>query len=117
MAALHLAPELATLVDEPPAGPGWFHEPKLDGYRLLAQLSTKRSTREVTLWTRRAQDWTSRAPVVAEALKAISARDFVLDGELVVLARTGSATSRPYRTCCVSSIRRPWSTLRSTCSG
>lgn len=74
MAALPLAPELATLVDKPPEGPGWFHEPKLDGYRVLAQLRTERSGREVALWTRRGHDWTSRAPVVAEALKAVPAR-------------------------------------------
>jgi ATP-dependent DNA ligase len=30
--------QLATLVDTPPDGPGWLHEQKFDGYRILAEL-------------------------------------------------------------------------------
>jgi bifunctional non-homologous end joining protein LigD len=89
MAARQLAPELATLVDSPPEGPGWFHEPKLDGYRLLAHLVTRRSVRDVSLRTRRGHDWTSRAPAVAEAVKALPAGSAVLDGEMVVLRSDG----------------------------
>jgi bifunctional non-homologous end joining protein LigD len=33
-----VAPQLALLVKEPPASPGWFHEIKCDGYRLHARL-------------------------------------------------------------------------------
>ena len=31
-------PQLATLVEKPPTGEEWFHELKLDGYRLLGHL-------------------------------------------------------------------------------
>src|SRR5688500_2137392 len=33
-----IPPQLATLVDKPPAGDAWFHELKLDGYRLVCHL-------------------------------------------------------------------------------
>jgi bifunctional non-homologous end joining protein LigD len=89
MGALQLTPELATLVDSPPEGPGWFHEPKLDGYRLLAHLSTRRSVRDVSLLTRRGHDWTSRAPAIAKALQTLPVKSAVLDGEMVVLRKDG----------------------------
>ena len=34
-------PQLATLVDEPPAGDEWLHEMKFDGYRILARLGRR----------------------------------------------------------------------------
>lgn len=98
--ALELAPELATLVDAPPAGAGWFHEAKLDGYRVLAQLAPKRAgmsargrakhaERTVTLRTRNGNDWTTRAPGVADILGNLRVVDAVLDGEIVVLRKDG----------------------------
>jgi hypothetical protein len=33
-----------TLVDRPPAGPGWLHEVKFDGYRILARKQGERVT-------------------------------------------------------------------------
>ena len=35
-------PCLATLVAEPPVGPGWVYEIKLDGYRLQARILGRR---------------------------------------------------------------------------
>jgi len=63
---------------EPPAGDAWLHEPKLDGYRLQA---LKRE-RQVHLYSRRG-DWTSRLPVLAEALMATPSPAVLLDAELV----------------------------------
>jgi bifunctional non-homologous end joining protein LigD len=45
------------LVDRPPAGPGWLHEIKHDGFRVLAWKQGER----VTAWSRRGAD---HAPVL-----------------------------------------------------
>src|SRR5690606_21320372 len=37
-------PELATLAPEAPAGDGWLHEIKLDGYRILARIEDGHAT-------------------------------------------------------------------------
>src|SRR6516225_4352817 len=39
------------LVDRPPAGPGWLHEVKHDGFRILVRKLGERSK----VWSRRAQ--------------------------------------------------------------
>jgi bifunctional non-homologous end joining protein LigD len=33
-----IAPQLATLVKEPPSGDQWLHELKFDGYRMLCRV-------------------------------------------------------------------------------
>jgi bifunctional non-homologous end joining protein LigD len=38
-----IPPQLAILVDEPPAGGAWLHEIKLDGYKTAARLNLVRS--------------------------------------------------------------------------
>lgn len=80
-----LKPELATLVKEPPTGTGWLHEPKWDGYRLLAQI--RRGS--VRLLTRSHQDWTDRLGTIERALLALPLGEVLLDGELVVLDNHG----------------------------
>jgi bifunctional non-homologous end joining protein LigD len=37
-----------TLPDRPPAGPGWLHEIKFDGYRIIA----RKDGEQVRLWAR-----------------------------------------------------------------
>jgi bifunctional non-homologous end joining protein LigD len=74
-----LPPQLATLADRPPAGPGWVHEPKLDGYRMQARIRGG----EATLLTRNGLDWTHRFPETAAALSRLP--DCTLDGEVVAL--------------------------------
>jgi DNA ligase D-like protein (predicted ligase) len=81
------APMLATLVGVPPRGPGWWYEPKLDGYRLVAARHGPR----VTLWTRNRLDRTASFPEVAEALAGQPTDRFVVDGEVV--AYEGERTS------------------------
>src|SRR5439155_12112506 len=49
-----VAPQLATLATEPPAGDEWLHEIKYDGYRLLARIERG----DVRLPTRKGLDWT-----------------------------------------------------------
>jgi bifunctional non-homologous end joining protein LigD len=80
-----VAPELSTLAAAPPSGSAWAHEIKFDGYRILARVEQG----EVTLFSRNGNDWTSRMPTLAEAMRAIPAQAALLDGELVVLDARG----------------------------
>ena len=69
-------PCLATLKDEPPAGPRWVHELKLDGYRAQATFHEGRAT----VYSRRGNDWSARFLPIAEALRHLPANGFVIDG-------------------------------------
>jgi bifunctional non-homologous end joining protein LigD len=81
-------PSLATLMPRPPAGKGWIHEIKHDGYRIEARLDGGRPK----LLTRKGLDWTKRFPAVADALKALPAKAALIDGEIVVQDEQGHAT-------------------------
>src|SRR5207244_2095233 len=75
-------PMLAQLGDRVPAGPGWRHEVKWDGFRTLARLTGG----EVQLWSRRDQDLGGRFAAVARRLEeGVVPRDCVLDGEVCAL--------------------------------
>jgi bifunctional non-homologous end joining protein LigD len=74
-----LAPMLAGDADEPPTRPGWFHEPKLDGYRVLAFVADGK----VTLRTRNGLDITASFPAVAAELAQQPVQPMILDGEIV----------------------------------
>jgi bifunctional non-homologous end joining protein LigD len=80
-------PALPTLVAAPPAGPGWLHEIKLDGYRILARVEQGK----VTLGSRRGNDWTGRLPELAEALRVAPLAGALFDGELVSLDARGAS--------------------------
>lgn len=64
---------------------GWYFELKLDGFRLLAA----KEQGAPRLLLRRGRDATAQFPEIAEALRAISATDFILDGELVIQDERG----------------------------
>jgi bifunctional non-homologous end joining protein LigD len=83
-----VAPQLATLVTTPPAGDEWLHEMKFDGYRILGRVSGGRAT----LWSRNANDWTTRFPEIAAAVGSLPARDVLLDGEIAVLLPNGTTS-------------------------
>jgi len=72
------APQLATLATAVPAGEGWLHEAKWDGYRLIAQLGGGKTR----LWSRNELEWTARLPAIVQALQGLGV-EAVLDGELV----------------------------------
>jgi bifunctional non-homologous end joining protein LigD len=78
-------PELCTLVDAPPAGDEWIYEVKYDGYRLEAIVTD----RDVRLLTRRGNDWTDRFPGLARSISKLRLGSATLDGEVVVLDRSG----------------------------
>ncbi|HLI76343.1 MAG TPA: DNA ligase D [Acidobacteriaceae bacterium] len=81
-----IQPQLAQEAENPPEGPGWLHELKLDGYRMQA----RKSPRGVQMLTRSGLDWTYRVPSVAEAVAQLSVESATLDGEVVVLAEDGN---------------------------
>jgi bifunctional non-homologous end joining protein LigD len=68
-----------TLADRPPAGPGWLHEVKHGGFRILALKQGER----VQVWSRRGADFTYRFPIIAEAVRSLSADKALIDGEAV----------------------------------
>jgi bifunctional non-homologous end joining protein LigD len=82
-----IEPCLPSLAETPPAGPGWIHEIKHDGFRLMA----RRHDGVVSLLTRNGYDFTSRFPVAAQAVAALPARSFLIDGEIIVTDDTGLA--------------------------
>ena len=67
-----------------PSAPEWFHEIKYDGYRLRVE----RDGDSVRLITRGGYDWTKCFPWIAEAALKNRRRQFVIDGEAVVLGVT-----------------------------
>lgn len=81
-----LAPQLATLVDGPPADPeNWVYEIKFDGYRLLARIHGK----SIQLFTRNGNDWTDKLQPLHKALAKAKLPDGWYDGEIVVLNEDG----------------------------
>ncbi|AXQ48241.1 DNA ligase D [Pseudomonas vlassakiae] len=81
-----LQPQLATLVDSPPAG-DWHYEVKFDGYRVLARIDGD----DVRLFTRNGHDWTAKMPGQVAALRALGVDRAWLDGEMVVNDENGKA--------------------------
>jgi bifunctional non-homologous end joining protein LigD len=78
-------PQLATLVSKVPTGDDWLHELKFDGYRALAFIEHGR----IRLVSRNDNDWTARFSVVADAVKKLSIKNGILDGEVVSLDKQG----------------------------
>jgi ATP-dependent DNA ligase len=79
-----VAPMLARLERELPAD-GYFYEPKWDGFRGLAF----RNGPEVDLRSRNQRPLARYFPELVEALLALPARHFVLDGEILAVSDTG----------------------------
>lgn len=102
---LALSPQLATLVERPPADAGaWRYEIKFDGYRVLARIDGD----DVRLFTRQGHDWTSRLKTLAREVRALGLPDGWLDGEIVVLGKHGEtdfqALQNAFETAHVESI-------------
>ena len=69
-----------TLVAPPFHHKGWVYEEKVDGYRMVAQ----KDGDAITLTSRQGKDHASRFPDLARALASLSARSFILNGEVAV---------------------------------
>jgi ATP-dependent DNA ligase len=70
----------ALSVDEVPVGPEWQYEPKWDGFRCLVF----RDGNSIALQSKSGKPLTRYFPDVVEEVKALGAKRFVLDGEIVV---------------------------------
>jgi bifunctional non-homologous end joining protein LigD len=67
-------------ITHPPAGPGWSHEIKHDGFRILAW----KQGEHVQVWSRRGADFADRFARIADAVRGLSADEAMIDGEAVV---------------------------------
>ena len=67
--------------DRPPSGPGWLHEIKFDGYRMIARNDGDR----VRLWARTTSDYSKAFTRIRDAVAALSVDSAVLDEEAIVM--------------------------------
>jgi ATP-dependent DNA ligase len=74
------APMNALLVDDIPVGDQWQYEPKWDGFRCIAF----RDGASIDLQSKNGQPLSRYFPEMVESLAHVSAKRFVLDGELVI---------------------------------
>jgi bifunctional non-homologous end joining protein LigD len=69
------------LADRPPSGPGWLHEIKFDGYRVIA----RKDGEQVRLWARTRSDYSKAFTRIRDAVAALPVESAVLDGEAVLM--------------------------------
>ena len=79
-----IPPMLCDSVETPPAGTGWAHEIKFDGYRLQLRVAGG----SASLKTRKGLDWSDRFPEIARAGEALP--DVIIDGEACALDHNGA---------------------------
>jgi len=65
--------------EELPAGEGWLHEVKFDGYRVQAHKVGSR----VVIYSRYGHDFSDRFPSIAQLLRELPVKAAVIDGEVV----------------------------------
>jgi bifunctional non-homologous end joining protein LigD len=82
-----IEPCLPSPAKAPPAGPGWIHEIKHDGFRILAQ----HNAAGIRLITRAGNDFSSRFPFIATAVAKLPVRSCLIDGEAIVCDENGLA--------------------------
>jgi ATP-dependent DNA ligase len=82
---LHFQPAIPTRGTKVPVSPDWIHEVKYDGFRLLVHRDGDR----VRLFTRNGHDWSGRYPWIVESALKNRTKQFVIDGEAVVLGVVG----------------------------
>lgn len=78
-------PQLATLVEAPPAGNDWLHEIKYDGYRAITAIAGG----AVAIYTRKGLNWTDRFGRLVPALRQLNCESALLDGEIAVADAKG----------------------------
>ena len=82
-----IEPCLPSPAKAPPSGPGWIHEIKHDGFRIMA----RRDSAGVRLISRHGNDFTSRFPLVVAAVTALPTHSFLIDGEAIATNDDGLA--------------------------
>jgi bifunctional non-homologous end joining protein LigD len=88
-----IEPCLPSSAERPPSGPGWIHEIKHDGYRLMA----RRDPIGIRLLTRNGYDWALRYPLIVEAVNRLKVRSCLIDGEAVACDENGLAVFKRLR--------------------
>jgi len=78
-----------------PSSPEWLHEIKYDGYRLRVERNGDR----VRLITRGGYDWTKRFPWIVESALKNRQKQFVIDGEAVILGVDGYSDFNALHSC------------------
>ena len=82
-----IEPCLPSPAKKPPSGPGWLHEIKHDGFRILA----RRDSAGVQLITRAGNDFSGRFPFIASAVGQLPVRSCLIDGEAILCDENGLA--------------------------
>jgi bifunctional non-homologous end joining protein LigD len=82
-----IEPCLPSPAKAPPSGPGWLHEIKHDGFRILA----RRDNAGVRLITRTGKEFSYRFPFIAMAVGKLPVRSCLIDGEAIVCDENGLA--------------------------
>lgn len=90
-----VATQQPVLVGTVPDGPGWVHEIKHDGWRILAFRDGERTR----LVSRQGRDWTAAFAPVAAALGPLACRDAILDGEVAAPDEAGITRLAQLRGC------------------
>jgi ATP-dependent DNA ligase len=85
--AAFIEPCLPRPAKQLPTGPGWIHEIKHDGFRIMA----RRIEDRVRLLTRKGNDFSSRFPQIVAALATLPVRSCLIDGEAIVCNERGLA--------------------------
>src|SRR6266496_1216144 len=80
---LPFAPMEALLVSAIPSGAHWQYEPKWDGFRCIAF----RDGETVELQSKSGQPLGRYFPEIVDAVAKVKARQFVIDGELIITIR------------------------------
>jgi len=70
---------------EPPSGPGWIHEIKHDGFRIMAWKDGNR----VELITRSGYDFADRYPLIVDGIASLPVKTCIIDGEAIVVDPNG----------------------------
>lgn len=79
-----IPPQLCKSRERPPAGEGWLHEIKFDGYRIQMRIEGGK----VTLLTRKGLDWSKRFNEIAKEASGLP--DAIIDGEICALDENGA---------------------------
>jgi bifunctional non-homologous end joining protein LigD len=82
---MQFSPAIPTRGTKVPASPDWIHEIKYDGFRLIVHRDGDR----VRLLTRNGHDWSGRYPRIVESALKNRTKQFVIDGEAVILGLNG----------------------------
>jgi bifunctional non-homologous end joining protein LigD len=78
-------PSLPRPAKEPPSGPGWLHEIKHDGFRIVAH----KDGDKVRLVTRNGYDFAQRYSLIVDAARSLRVRSCIVDGEAIMVNDDG----------------------------